>query len=275
MPNTAPLEEIIRIVQEDGGVVVEDFVSPDQVRRLNAEIDQHLYEIDPGPQKKKEGIPGFHGAQTRRMTRMVERSRTFREEVLDLDLLHQLSDAVFADGGTYWLTTAQVIEIGPGNAAQPLHRDIENWPGFIGTGPSGPEVIYNFLIALNDFTDEIGATRIIPGSHLWPDFEDRGDQEMTIPVEMKTGSAVFFCGKVVHGGGANRTTDRFRRGLTIPVQLGFLTPEEPYPFLVDLDVVRAMPERVQRIIGFRSQYPANGPGLWQVDSKELADYLDL
>lgn len=274
--NTTPVDEIVQVVREDGGVIIEDFISREELRRLNAEIDVHLPAITPGPQKAYEGVPGFHGAQTRRMTRMVERSLTFRERILDLDLLHALCDAAFIDGGTYWLTTAQVIEIGPGSLPQPLHRDIVNWPAFDGLGPSGPEVIVNYLIALDDnFTDEAGATRFIPGSHLWRDFSDRGSQEMTVPVEMKAGSAVFFGGKVVHGGGPNSTEDRYRRALTIPVQLGFLTPEEPFPFLVDIETVRRMPERVQRIIGFRSQYPKNGPGLWQVDSNELGAFLGI
>ena len=60
------------------------------------------------------------------------------------------------------MTTAQVIEIGPGNAAQMLHRDLENWFPFIAMGPAGPEVTVNFLIALTDFTEENGATRVIP-----------------------------------------------------------------------------------------------------------------
>ena len=32
---------------------------------------------------------------------------------------------------------------------------------------------------------------------------------------------------------------------------------------------------VQRILGFRSQYPAGSPGLWMVDYRELADHLGL
>ncbi|PKZ65287.1 phytanoyl-CoA dioxygenase, partial [Gordonia terrae] len=47
------------------------------------------------------------------------------------------------------------------------------------------------------------------------------------------------------------------------------------PFLVSRDVAAGLPERVQRILGFRSQYPLGSPGLWQVDYAELADYLGL
>lgn len=89
------------------------------------------------------------------------------------------------ESGAYWLNTAQVIDIGPGNKAQPLHRDLENNYPFVTMGPSGPEAANNFLIALTDFTEENGATRVIPGSHLWPDFTNKGTPEMTIPAEIK------------------------------------------------------------------------------------------
>jgi hypothetical protein len=268
---------MLSIVAEDGGVILQDFLTPDQLSGLNREIDPHLTAARPGGEKGPDGATEFYGAYTKRLTKMPARSRTFREEVLDLDLLHDLGDAVFREeSGTFWLTTAQVIEIGPGNKPQPLHRDLENHPPFVRMGPSAPEVMVNFLIALSDFTDDNGGTRIIPGSHKWPDYQDRGTQEMTVPVEMKAGDAVFFTGKVVHGGGANRTTNHYRRALALPLQASYLTPEEPFPFLVDIDTVRSLPKRVQAVLGFRTQYPNGAPGgAWFVETGELGDYLGL
>lgn len=94
-------------------------------------------------------------------------------------------------------------------------------------------------------------------------------------MEMKPGDAAFYIGKLVHGGGENRTTDQYRRALTIPLQAGYLTPEEAYPFLLDVETVRTLPERVQRLLGFRSHQPVGSPGLWGVDAKDIADYLKL
>lgn len=277
VPSTAPLPDILRILREDGGVILQDFLTPQQVDALNTEFDPYLADIRPGGKGGPEAATEFAGAQTKRMTKLPARSRTFREEVLDLDLLHDLGDAVFRDEtGTFWLTTAQVIEIGPGNKPQPLHRDLENYPPFVPMGKAGPEVIVNFLVALSDFTDANGGTRIIPGSHQWSDYSDRGTQEMTVPVEMKAGDAVFFLGKLVHGGGANRTTDEYRRALAIPLQPSFLTPEEPFPFLVDVETVRELPQRVQAILGFRTQHPNGAPGgLWFTETGELGDYLNI
>jgi ectoine hydroxylase-related dioxygenase (phytanoyl-CoA dioxygenase family) len=209
------------------------------------------------------------------MTRMAQRSKTFREVILEHDLVHGMGDAMFAGLGAYWLTTAQVIEIGPGNKPQPLHRDIENWPAFPALGPQAPEFIVNFLVALTDFTDANGGTRVVPGSHVWPDFSDHTSHEATIPVEMKAGDTLFFSGKLLHGGGPNRTADERRRALALPLQAGFLTPEEPWPFVADMNDVRLLSPRAQRLIGFRSLYNEGGVGLWQVDSNELAQYLEL
>jgi ectoine hydroxylase-related dioxygenase (phytanoyl-CoA dioxygenase family) len=203
-------------------------------------------------------------------------SPTFRNEIIEHDLVHDLCDATFLEeSGTYWMTTAQVIEIGPGNDAQPLHRDLENWYPFIGMGKDGPEVILNFLIAFTDFTEENGATRVIPGSNHWDDFEDRGTPEDTIPAIMDAGDALFFSGKVSHGGGANKTTDQYRRAVAFALNPGFLTGEEAYPFLVDRELARTLSPRVQRLLGFRSQYPTASAGLWQVDYAELAEHLGL
>src|SRR4051794_35516658 len=256
VPKDASVEEILAVVERDGGVILKDFLSRDQIDQFNADVDAAMQALQPGSKHENEIIQAFHGSYTKRLTNLVTVSPTFRDEIIDHDLVHQLCDAVFLEqSGTYWMTTAQVIEIGPGNDAQFLHRDLENWYPFLGLGKNGPEVILNFLIAFTDFTEENGATRVIPGSNHWDDFEDRGTPEQTVPAVMKAGDALFFSGKTSHGGGANRTTDQYRRAVAFAVNPGFLTGEEAYPFLVDLDVAKTLSPRVQRLLGFRSQYP--------------------
>ena len=276
VPSSASVEEILAVVARDGGVIIKNLLTRDQIDRFNAEIEPAIQALRPGSTHENEIVQAFHGTNTKRLTNLVTLSPTFRNEIIDLDLAHALCDAVFLEeSGTYWMTTAQVIEIGPGNDAQMLHRDLENYYPFIGMGKDGPEVTVNFLIAFTDFTEENGGTRVIPGSNHWDDFEDRGTPEGTVPAIMQAGDALFFSGKTVHGGGANKTTNEYRRAVSFAVNPGFLTGEEAYPFLVDLDVAKALSPRVQRLIGFRSQYPTGSPGLWQVDYAELADYLGL
>ena len=59
------------------------------------------------------------------------------------------------------------------------------------------------------------------GSHKW-DFDQEYTPEMTIPATLKAGSALFYGGKLVHGGGANVTTDVKRRVIAVPYNPGIL-----------------------------------------------------
>ena len=276
VPPDTSVENIRAIVARDGGVIIKNFLTKDQIDRFNADVQPAMDALSPGSTHENEIVAAFHGSNTKRLTNLVTLSPTFRDEIIDKDLIHDLCDATFLEeSGTYWMTTAQVIEIGPGNDAQMLHRDLENWFPFVGMGPSGPEVTVNFLIAFTDFTEENGATRVIPGSNHWSDFEDRGTPEDTIPAAMQAGDALFFSGKTVHGGGANKTSNDYRRAVAFAINPGFLTGEEAYPFLVDLEVAKTLTPRVQRLLGFRSQYPTGSPGLWQVDYADLGDHLGL
>ena len=61
------------------------------------------------------------------------------------------------------LHLTQAIAIGPGETAQPIHRD--QWAFDFFPFPPGYEVQCNTIWALTDFTEENGATRIVSGSN--------------------------------------------------------------------------------------------------------------
>ena len=276
LPASAGRDAILDAVAEDGGVIIQGFLNPEQVQRLNTDIEPSLHAMNAGSKHEDGWTQDFHGTNTKRLTNLTALSPAFGSDILDKDLVHELCEKVFSeDSGTYWMTTAQVIEIGPGNKAQPLHRDQMQFPIWTKFGPSAPEACVNFLTALTDFTEENGATRVIPGSHRWADLSDYGQPENTIPAEMKAGDALFISGKVIHGGGTNKTAHEKRRGLAFSFQCGYLTPEEAYPFMIPIETVKKLSPRAQAMVGFRSQYPLDSPGLWQWDYDELAGHIDL
>lgn len=277
VPYGAPVKEGLSAISEDGVVIIEDVLSPDLVGRLNRDLDPLLDIITHGADETADDFSAdFWGRKTKRVSSLVTKSDVFRNEVLVLDGILEYMDLLLTSSDTQWLSTAQVIDIYPGESAQYLHRDLENYPVFRELGPAGPEVTVNCLIALTDFSDETGGTRVIPGSHKWADFNERGSPEMTIPVEMRAGSAVLYSGKVVHGGGANRSS-KLRRALTMPYILGWLVPEEAYPFYVPVDLARTLPKRAQQMLGFRSfsNTRHHGGTVWQMDYKGLAAFLQM
>lgn len=270
-------QNIFNTMMEAGGVIIENFLTDKQINRLNQDLDKPFHEFRAGSSNEGELYKIFHGEQTKRLTNLVTHSEVFRYEILDYELLYEILDLVYSEScnGSYWMGSAQAIEIGPGNTAQPLHRDQGQYRVFDLLGPSAPEAMVNFLIAVTEFTEENGATRVIPGSHKWQDFGVEGDPDKTIPAIMKPGDALFITGKTIHGGGANTTEDERRRGIAFSFVASYLTPEEAYPFQIDLDVAKKMSVRAQRSVGFRSLYPARTSGLWQHDFAELANYLHL
>jgi ectoine hydroxylase-related dioxygenase (phytanoyl-CoA dioxygenase family) len=294
MPAGSPVDDICEIIKRDGGVILTGYLTPEQVRAFNEDIDEAIQACSPrsksgAPQWKRDlvqdedpaiwdGIADFTGRNTKRLENLVNLSRTLREEILDIDAFHAVGNALLVGTGigTYWMDEAQLIEIGPDSPAQPLHRDHDAWPPVRQLGPDAPEVIVNFLIAMTDCTEENGATRVIPGSNRWNDFSEAATQEMSVPAEMKAGDVLVFSGKVVHGGGANRTKDFYRRALTVPLLIGYLTPLHATALSLDKELVRGLPTRVQRLLGFRSHwFGFSGATLWQMQGKDIGEYVGL
>ena len=56
------------------------------------------------------------------------------------------------------------------------------------------------MIALDEVMDELGATRVVPKSHLWPDMKTEAKYEQTAPVTMKSGDVLIYSGKTIHVG---------------------------------------------------------------------------
>jgi ectoine hydroxylase-related dioxygenase (phytanoyl-CoA dioxygenase family) len=277
LPFGAPTEEVMELFHRDGGLILEGALTEEEVARVNADIDAELERMHHGTVKEDEAAQVFFGRRTKRLTNLITLSPTWRERMIDRDETFAYVRAVFEGvSDAFWLQSSQAIEIHPGEKAQPLHRDMGNYPIFFRYGPSGPEVTCNMLLALCHSTEAAGATRIIPGSHRW-ELSRPGTPEETVAGELKPGSVLFYSGKVVHGGGANVTADVKRRVIASAFNPSFLVPEEAFPFVVPMEEARRMSPRVQQLIGFRSfhQHNPRGGSLWQHNFEELATHLGL
>ena len=267
-------EKIMAAVDADGCAIVERLAPPDLLARLNTELDARITEKEAGSADVGEGMGWFWGHQTKRFTRLAAFAPSFAE-LLDHEFLHSWARRDLK--GDYWLNTGQAMIVGPGQGAQFLHRDIAIWPFIEAAGSAAPQALVSMLIALNDFTEEVGATRVIPGSHKWTDFHRTPDPADTVAAVMPAGSAVLYLGKTVHAAGANVTTDRWRRGLHMSFCLGWLTPEEANPISVPWEIARTYSPRVQRLLGYAS--PARAPGAaptnWLVDFEDVRKHLGV
>ncbi len=109
---------------------------------------------------------------------------------------------------SFQLHLTQMIAIGPGEPAQTIHRD--QWAFDFFPFPKGYEVQCNTIWAMTDFTEENGATRVIPGSNHFDDKLHFAEAD-TEPAEMTKGSVLFYTGSIYHGGGANHSKEHPHR----------------------------------------------------------------
>jgi ectoine hydroxylase-related dioxygenase (phytanoyl-CoA dioxygenase family) len=109
--------------------------------------------------------------------------------------------------------------------------------------------VCNSMWALTDFTEDNGATRIIPGSHLADTAPEYGRHYDSIPAEMPRGSVLVWHGSLWHGGGANRTDQR-RVGVAMNYCAGWVRQQENQQLGIPLEAVARMPERLQQLCGF-------------------------
>lgn len=275
-----PAAEVVKELKENGCVVIESMLSPLQISHLNRDFDAAIADIPAGRPANANTPPladgadtGVFGRNTKRLGSLVNSSAAFREEVIDDDSLHDLSAEIFKDTGDYWLSTAQMIEIGPGSKAQPLHADASGWWPFWSMGDKWtPEFAVNFLIATTDTTKMNGATGVVRGSHKIKyqevmddasfEFWKFGDEEVE-QIELKAGDCLLLGGRIVHRGEENKTVDEYRRLLSCTIISSALTPEEAHPLLLREEVAKHLSERAKKFMGFRELTTAIGPDVWQ------------
>jgi hypothetical protein len=249
LPSSATATDIKAITDRDGCVIVEDVLSPELLARINADVDPYLEGMDPVRDFGAMAEGGGFLPKTNRLEGLVEKSDAVVEVILD-ERYQEWVASVLTWGTDYQYNAGQVIEIGPGDPAQTLHRDESTWPQVAG-GPH--DLMASCIMALTDFTEESGATRVVPGSHRLEAGIDPYSLDVerdSVPVVMKAGSGFFFTGKLIHGGGANRTADYSRRGMSITCSLGWLKPEEAQTLAVSLERARALPKRMRELCNF-------------------------
>jgi ectoine hydroxylase-related dioxygenase (phytanoyl-CoA dioxygenase family) len=261
------IDAIMAGLSPDGGVIVRDFIDAELLSRLNAELEADIQKTHPGAALDDEFASAFWGARTKRFTRLAARTPSFAQ-LLDHDLMHEWAGRALQHG--YWLNTGQAMIVGPGEKGQMLHRDIALWPIFVDGAKNAPEAMVSILLALSDFTEEVGATRVVPGSHLWDDFRRAADPDHCVSAVMPAGSALLYLGKTVHGAGANVTQHSWRRGLHMSFVLGWLTPEEASPIGVPWEIAKNYSPRVQQMLGYVSprHAPQMAPMNWLIDFRD-------
>ena len=152
----------------------------------------------------------------------------------------------------YQVGATLLLELcGPDRKNQVLHRENANYQPFIESLlPNMPEIIMSVIWAGTDFTVENGATRLVPGSHEWPEERVALEHEITQAV-MPKGSAVIWLSRSLHGSGASKSSEG-RVGYFHSYIVDWLRQEENQYLSVPAEAARLLPLASRQLLGYRA-----------------------
>lgn len=210
------IEKFVAALEKSGCVIINDFTDQETVDKANAEVKPWLDSQKSTPGAKVGALSG----KTQTVTRLISRSPTVREKFFADELYQTLCERFLTlETTSYYgdearvgrsdplLSIAITFAIPPGTQAQGLHRDNKNHHARHTAATEyskGRDMLLGLFVAGCDTSRENGATRVVPGSHLWGDSKpDFGNQSKTVvDAEMKVGEAFVMLGSLYHGGGA-------------------------------------------------------------------------
>ncbi|NQY65537.1 MAG: phytanoyl-CoA dioxygenase family protein [Alteromonadaceae bacterium] len=256
LDNQSSSKDIVKVLMQDGGVIVSNQVSADLIDKVKTELR------DPFDAEGSKFQNDFNGYKTLRLNGLLELSRTSAELIAHPRVM-EIADAVLhRHCVNYRIGSCTAIEIYPGENLQELHRDDDAYPIRI----PGVEFQLSAMWALDDFTEENGATRVVPCGNSQLDISSIKEQDIVQAV-MPKGSVFYYLGSTFHGGGANRSQAP-RSGLINTYSLGWLRQEENQYLTIPRKIADSYPEHIRRLMGYQSHgqylgvYPNDPDGNW-------------
>lgn len=261
---TRNLEQLKLDMIECGYGVMLDALHPHMLSQIKARVlEQAEGERQNGVSfhfgADQSGMPSVNGgnidAPNQRLSNLLNKGGIFRQL-----LVHPLARemATLLLGPNHLLSSLSAMIMNKGGVAQVLHSDQQYVP-FSTPSP----LVCNIVWMLTGFTRENGATRLVPGSHLWEPpaisvvVDEAGVQRMiqpqaeTVIAEAPAGSALIFDGRIWHGAGANQT-DTPRPAVFSYYCAPYLRQQENIPLSLLDEVYAELSETERAIIGFEA-----------------------
>jgi ectoine hydroxylase-related dioxygenase (phytanoyl-CoA dioxygenase family) len=220
-----------------------------------------------------------HGYQTTRFHDLLNLGEIWQKLPVHQSILPVIRRVL---GDDCLLNTYGSITINPGQTHQPVHVDDATFFGNMDASGQGDSALFdrpslydggwrkpiliNAMVALTDFTQENGATRIVPNSHTlsYPRHEDNQQWfEKSMPALMTKGSICFVEGQCIHGGGANTTNEVRRHAVAVSYCSGYLRTQENFLLSLAAPRMERFTSELQHLIGLRLS-GSSGMGLGHV-----------
>ena len=176
-----------------------------------------------------------------------------------------LQEGSYCDSEPFHVINTQIRALKPFATKQQLHID-SNLPGL-----GGFCLVAVVIVMLDDFTEENGATRVVPGSHTSGRYADNG---VTYPEEIlitgSKGDVVIFDGALWHGSSTN-FSDEERWSVNIGYGRWFLKPSFDMPRSLVPSIYEQMSEFEKNLMGLKTVPPLDE--FERITRKSESDFL--
>jgi ectoine hydroxylase-related dioxygenase (phytanoyl-CoA dioxygenase family) len=224
-------------IERDGFTILEGVIEPDLVDEIAADLERLERVTNEGVGKNI-----FEGFHTVRLYNLLAHGKVYERVPVHENVLPIVTGVL--DSGCL-VSSLSSVAIGAEEAPQPLHAD----DMIIGLPRPHQPLVCNTMWAITDFTEENGATRIIPGSHRREDTPILGTHYESAAAVMKRGSVMVFNGSIWHGGGANKTSAR-RVGIAMNYCAGWIRQQENQQLGIPREIAKGFSPRLRKLVGY-------------------------
>ena len=239
IPKTTNLQEAVGHLRETGCVVWPQLISEKRLLDATA-VAEDLLEptpvLMPGRARKVRG---------RMCKQLLAKSRAFDDILSHPDLIDVVASYLSPSKPTsdrIRLAGTMIKDVQPFETGRAFHRDTVLYPD---ESPQ-PPIVVNTLLALDRFRVETGATRIVPGTHLWPEVSDQNPDFES--VEMDAGDILIFDGAIWHTNGNNTTRGSCRKALNMYYVVSRLKSPEGNRLGLNEETVAALEPSLRRLV---------------------------
>ncbi|CAP64780.1 uncharacterized protein PODANS_5_3360 [Podospora anserina S mat+] len=242
-PASANPDDIVQALIRTGGVVIRNVIPQETLDVIEKDVRPFIEADEPWK-------GDFFPPETRRVYGLAGKSPTFFKSVVANPLYQAVCSKMLTAEYKSWLgqkletsisrpqlNNTIVFSINPGARAQELHRDDmihHNVLTAITTDQYkiGRDTGIGWFVAGKKTTKANGATRFIPGSHLWDQMEPPRE-ELAFFAEMNPGDGFVMLSSCFHGGSANTTRDEERLIYSCFMTKGYLRQVRALPTFLE------------------------------------------
>jgi ectoine hydroxylase-related dioxygenase (phytanoyl-CoA dioxygenase family) len=250
-----PLDAELAQLDRDGFVILESLLSAGE----RAAIATALAPFEAG---RPMGRNDFEGERTQRVYSLAGKGEVFLRLAEHPRIVRILAARLLPG---YLLSNLQSIRLHPGETPQGFHTDDAFYP----IPRPHASLALSTIWAIEDFTEENGATELVPGSHLWGAEHPDDRPHQVKKAVMPAGSVVIFDGSLWHRGGEN-TSRGTRLGVSPQYCQPWLRPQESQLLIVPPERARACSPGMRSMLGYNIHPPFVG----QVDGMHPLRLVD-